>query len=401
LHQQTVHPNNSKPGAGTMKDEDDHFHMKLERIFMKIATAFKVHFDELQERHIQLREGLNACSFTGVDLENMLSVELEKYEPWRFALMDKLGQITADFNREEKKNHIQYIRQTTYHQIVQEAPFYWRIINKPNGYAGDAFMMDFIYQNRFEGKTPFGKLLHKNALASMACQAVRNRKVFLKEQILKAGCGKVLSLAAGSAQEIREILNGPAGEKFFFHALDHDMDALVSFQDLAKKERFDYFLANAFQITSQKYNLAKPRLMMSQYCSPRRDFRGWRRLIVPMKYHLDSLKIEDYDLIYSAGLYDYIKTFLVNPNRGTIALTRNLFVDLLKPGGTLIIGNFSQHNPRDVRFAMEYIYDWNLIYRNKDDVFEFARDVPKQQIQDMVLLEEPLRINYFLKIIKK
>ena len=31
-----------------------------------------------------------------------------------------------------------------------------------------------------------------------------------------------------------------------------------------------------------------------------------------LKYKLDSLKIEDYDLIYSAGLYDYVKTFMLN-----------------------------------------------------------------------------------------
>lgn len=368
---------------------------------MKIATAFKDRFDELQERHVLLREKLNACSFTGDELEVELSAELEKYEPWRYALMDQLGQITEEFNRDDKRIHKEYIRQTTYYKIVQEAPFYWRIINKPNGYAGDAFMMDFIYRNQFEGKTPFGKLLHKSALASKACQAVRNRKTFLKKQILEIGSGKVLSLAAGSAQEIREILSGATGEKYCFHALDHDMDALMSFQDQPKHGRFEYFLANAFQITSKKYNLAKPRLALKQYCSPRRDFRGWRRLFIHIKYKLDSLKVEDYDLIYSAGLYDYIKTFLVNPTRGSIALTRNLFVDLLKPGGTLIVGNFSQHNPRDVRFAMEYIYDWNLIYRNKEDVFDFVRDVPKQQIQDMALLEEPLGINYFLKVTKK
>jgi hypothetical protein len=120
-----------------------------------------------------------------------------------------------------------------------------------------------------------------------------------------------------------------------------------------------------------------------------------------MKYKLDSLKIEDYDLIYSAGLYDYVKTFMLNASRGTIALTRNLFVDLLKPGGMLIVGNFSHNNPRDVRFAMEYIYDWNLIYRSKDEVFDFVRDIPKKQIQEMELLEEPLGINYFLKVVKK
>jgi extracellular factor (EF) 3-hydroxypalmitic acid methyl ester biosynthesis protein len=367
---------------------------------MKIAKAFKDLFDELEQEHIALRERLNASAFTGEELEGMLADELKEFEPWRHTLMDELGQITSEFKLDEKKIHKQYIRQTTYHQIVQEAPFYWRIINKPNGYAGDAFMMNFIYKNRFDGITPFGKFLHKHAVETKACQAVRNRKIFLKDEILKIGSGNVLSLAAGSAEEIRDILSGPSRDKFYFHALDHDMDTLLSFQDLSKKGHFEYFLANAFQITSNKYNLAKPRPMMHRFCSPRRDFRGWRNLFANLKYELNSLRMENYDLIYSAGLYDYIKTFLLNPTRGTIALTRNLFVDILKPGGTLIVGNFNHKNPRDLRFVMEYIYDWNVIYRTKDEIFDFVRDVPKQLIQEIEVLEEPLGINSFLKIKK-
>ena len=54
-----------------------------------------------------------------------------------------------------------------------------RIINKPNGYAGDAQMMTFIYRNQFEGKTPFGMFLHKHAVSTKACQAVRNRKLLM------------------------------------------------------------------------------------------------------------------------------------------------------------------------------------------------------------------------------
>lgn len=368
---------------------------------MNLSAAFKELFDELQEGHIRLRDRLNASAARGEALEHMLSAELETYEPWRHLLMDRLGQIASDFSPAEKKCHKDHIRQSTYYRIIQESPFYWRIINKPNGYAGDAFMMDFIYKNRYEGDTPFGQLLHKSAVSSLASRAVRNRKSFLMEEILKAGSGKVLSLAAGSAEEIREILEGPHGDKYHFHALDHDMDALMSFQNVPKRGHFEYFLANAFQITSNKYTLAQPRPLMEPYCYPRRDFRGWRRLFIHMKYKLDCLKMQDYDLIYTAGLYDYVKTFLLNPSRGTIALTRNLFVDLLKPGGMLIVGNFNENNPRDLRFAMEYIYDWNLIYRSRDEMIHFVRDIPKDQIQDMDVLEEPTGINSFLKVTKK
>ncbi len=366
---------------------------------MKPDKNFKELFSHLEAGHISLREELNSNFSSGKELENFLFSRLKGFEEWRYSLMDQLGLITSDYDEEQKNFHKKFISQTQYYQIIQEAPFYWRIINKPNGYAGDAFMMNFIYRNRFEGETPFGKLLHKHALETKACKAVRNRKFFLKEQILKTPGGKILSLAAGPAEEIKEVLEGTAGGKYHFHALDHDMDALISFNG-SHNGNFEYFLANAFQITAKNYTTAKPRPSMKLFCSPSKDFKGLRRLLIPVKYELGCLVKEDYDLIYSAGLYDYFKTFLLDPTKGTIALTKNLF-ELLKSGGTLIIGNFSGNNPRDLRFVMEYIYDWNLIYRNKEEMFHFARSIPEDQIEEMDILEEPLGINYFLKIVKK
>jgi hypothetical protein len=49
---------------------------------------------------------------------------------------------------------------------------------------------------------------------------------------------------------------------------------------------------------------------------------------------------------------------------------------------------------------MEYVYDWQLIYRSKEDMFDFARAIPENKIKEMEILEEPLGINYFLKIVK-
>ena len=73
---------------------------------------------------------------------------------------------------------------------------------------------------------------------------------------------------------------------------------------------------------------------------------------------------------------------------------------LLQPGGTLIVGNFNKNNPRDLRFIMEYVYDWHLIYRSKEDMFDFARTIPEKNIKEMEILKEALGINYFLKIVK-
>ena len=366
---------------------------------MNIEPVFKKYFEELEAGHIQLRNRLNAFPERDGDLEGKLDREREKFELWRFQLTDKLAEIAAFFKRDKREEHRQYIRNSSYYQIVQEAPFYWRIMNKPNGFAGDAHMMNYIYQNRYEGETPFGRFLHKHALTTKASQSVRNRKFVLREEILKLGGGKVMSLAAGPAEEIKEVLNSPQGGNYQFLALDHDMGALEAFHDPKHNSHFNYALANAFQIISKNYIIAKPRMTFRRFCFPRKDFQGWRRLISSLKYELNYLKKDEYDLIYSAGLYDYIKTYLFDHSKGTIALTKNLF-DLLKPGGALIVGNFNHNNPRDLRFLMEYVCDWNLIYRSKEDMFDFTRSIPENMIKEMEIKDEFFGINYFLKIVK-
>jgi len=206
-------------------------------------------------------------------------------------------------------------------------------------------------------------------------------------------------LAAGPAQEIKEVLNGFSDNHFQFFALDHDMETLRKFRLSNHDNRFSYALANAFGIISGDYRIAIPKDYMIRYCFPRKDFKGFRKLLAPLKYELSFLQHEEFDFIYSAGLFDYIKTYPLDDSKGTVALTKNLF-DLLRPGGTLIVGNFNHNNPRDLRFVMEYIYDWQLIYRDKHEVFDFTRAIPKEDIQDIQLLEEPTGINYFLKIEK-
>lgn len=367
---------------------------------VEINEEFKEIFYELEKGHIKIREKLNSLTQKGNALEEILMQEHDSYDSWRFNLMDLLGAISFHFSQEQKKAHQNFIRTSTYYEIVQEAPFYWRIMNKPNGYAGDAHMMKFIYDNRFEGTTPFGMFLHKHAVSTKACQSVRNRKEYLKEKILEKKGGKILSLAAGPAQEIKEALEVSNGNDFEFLALDHDMDTLEKFNILTMNGHFKYALANAFQIISGNYLTAKPRRFMLKYCHPRKDFTGMNRLLSTIKYELNILQKEDFTLVYSAGLNDYIQTFLLDETKGTISLTKNLF-DLVMPGGSLIIGNFNHNNPRDLRFVMEYIYDWQLIYRERHDMLECARAIPEKKIEDMKIIEEPLGINYFLKIDKK
>ena len=362
-----------------------------------IHKEFESLFQELEKKHLDIRKRLNAITIEGEALEEHLKRELTDFETWRFPIMDRLGEITQNSNALEKKKHQEYVRKSRYFEIIQEAPFYWRIINKPNGYSGDAEMMSYIYRDSFEGDTPFGKFLHKHAVSTEACQSVRNRKEYLTNQIFRK-TGKILSLAAGPSKEITEVINSTNNGRHFL-ALDHDLETLIKYRPHEKSDQFTYALANAFQLISGNHFVARPRKIFERYCSPRTDFTGLKKLFSFVKYEMIELRQQRFDMIYSAGLYDYIKTFPLDDSKGTVGLTKCLF-DLLNHDGLLILGNFNKNNPRDLVFVMEYVYDWQLIYRDRIDLIEFARSIDQKEIKNIEIIEEPLGINYFLKIEK-
>ena len=354
-------------------------------------------FGEVENKHLEVRKRLNALTISDEFLEEILLNEITSFEDWRYPIMDRLGEITIEFDSVKKAEHQEYIKKSEYYRVVQEAPFYWRIINKPNGYAGDAEMMSYIYRNSFEGDTPFGKFLHKHAVSTKACQAVRNRKDYLTERILERE-GKILSLAAGPSKEIKEVMStGRNGRQFL--ALDHDLETLKKYRSADSSSSFTYALANAFQIISGNYLAARPRVVWEKFCSPRTDFTGLHKIFSYLKYEMIELKHFKFDMIYSAGLFDYIKTFHLDDSKGTVGLTKNLF-DLLNDNGVLIVGNFTKNNPRDLVFVMEYVYDWQLNYRDQVDLMEFTRAIDADEIKNVEIIEEPLGINYFLKIEK-
>jgi hypothetical protein len=184
-----------------------------------------------------------------------------------------------------------------------------------------------------------------------------------------------------------------------FHAFDHDIKTIRNVTRQCTDPRLSYVLGNAFHLIKGRYDVAVPRKILLSFCDPRKDFKGIRKVLSPVDYTRMRLQKNDYALVYSAGLYDYIKTFPEDPTKGTIALTKNLF-ELVRPGGALVIGNFNPQNPLHEKFYMEFVVDWQLIYRTKEEMFAFARSIPEREIKSMEVLEEPLGINYFLRIEK-
>lgn len=350
-------------------------------------------FDEFKDWHFELKASLDKLKLSGNDEVKYLDEILPEERAYYFTKINQLGKLTEGFEGKTKKQFFRHISETGLHKLLKGAPYFHHSIFKPRGYAGDAEMMSLVYRNQYEGVDSFSKLLHKIGTDCDACVAIRNRKDLLFNAFSEFQGGKVLSLAAGPAQEIYEYKKN---DKEFL-ALDHDIETL---KNANKRSRnLKYGIANAFHIIKGKKNYLIPRKNKLESCNPKSDTKGIRRLTLPFKYSMGMLENNEFDLIYSAGLYDYIKTF-DDPKKGTIALTKQLF-DSLKPNGRLLIGNISPKLSIGVKWAMEYLCDWYLIHRTEKEVLDFAQSIPQEEIESIDVISEETGVNWFLDIRKK
>jgi extracellular factor (EF) 3-hydroxypalmitic acid methyl ester biosynthesis protein len=95
-----------------------------------------------------------------------------------------------------------------------------------------------------------------------------------------------------------------------------------------------------------------------------------------------------YDLIWSAGLFDYFR------DRHFVYMIGKYF-KYLAEGGEFIIGNFSSSNP--TRRLMEVLSAWYLNHRSKYDLMRMALEAEAKEDDVEVDMEE-LGVNLFLRI---
>ena len=227
---------------------------------------------------------------------------------------------------------------------------------KPYGYPGDFTLIDKIYSFDIN-QDPYYKNWDLFFQNQPGASAVRNRKDFFIEYCrnlaLRKENSKVLILGSGPASDVYEFLTRfPGGNNMTIDLIDFDQSA-IDFS-MEKNKKFDG------QISYNKINA--------------------------LRYN--SYKL--YDMIWSAGLFDYFKdkhfTFLIRK-----------YINCLAEDGEMVISNFSTKNP--TKRLMEVLSDWYLNLRTESDLFRIASEANINN--ELVSVEkEPLGINLFLKIKK-
>jgi len=354
--------------------------------------------NEFVSFHEKLKREVNKHSISIAQEQSFLNATIQKYQADYYRELDQLGEICINFSLQQRKAVFQQLSKAGLKEMLKNAPYFYHSIFKPRGYAGDAEMMALIYRNQYEGNNLFDKVMHKLGTECEAGTAIRNRRQLMLNELKNLEKGKVLSLAAGPAQEIYDSIE-TGDNQLEFTALDHDIVTIKNAQNKVQSPNLKYAICNAFDLINGNKKILFPRAQFLPYCDPKKDFWGKRKKFLPVKYEIEELKPASYDIIYSIGLFDYLRTY-PSANRGTTQLTKILF-DLLKPGGKLLIGNVSHAMPLGIIWTMNCICDWYLIHRSEQEVIDFANKIPFHQIKNLEVVTEPSGVNYFLKIEKE
>jgi extracellular factor (EF) 3-hydroxypalmitic acid methyl ester biosynthesis protein len=251
---------------------------------------------------------------------------------------------------------------------LKQSPFLRRALDKPLGYAGDYEMMNMLYRDPSEGETLLGRALNLCFTDEPAAQANKNRIEYLGAHIRDAvartpsGRTRIASLGCGPAREIETLLRSSPelGARLDIALIDQEERAI------AHCERT---LAPLAASTGARVHFIRDSL---------------RALLTR-----DSLaqKLGQRELIYSAGLFDYLDDRLFRRILGV------LYTGLAE-GGRLAIGNVAAHNPS--RWIMEYFAGWFLIHRSVEALLELGSELPATAQRRVEA--EPSGVNLFLHV---
>lgn len=222
------------------------------------------------------------------------------------------------------------LRRHPLYQVLLEDPYVNRAALKPRGYAGDAELIDYAYdQNPPAGICQRARALFDYSTGFQASEGVRQRRNYAEvmlDEALAAG-KRVCALASGHLREVDALGNRDLG---LITAVDQD----------------PLSLARVNEAHGGRIKLVEANVMRFLRASAQSG--------------------ERFDLIYTLGLTDYF-------DRRAMSLLHRLMHACLAPGGSLMVANFLPGH-----FAigwMDAVMDWQLIYRDEDEMAEHAAEI--------------------------
>ncbi|MBK1879586.1 class I SAM-dependent methyltransferase [Pelagicoccus mobilis] len=297
-------------------------------------------------------------------------------EPIVDELFKKFEILGSTVSEEANSIHRAYCRRQL-HPLVLCSPFVHRTYDKPLGYAGDFEMVNMILRNPVEGASIFAKVVNSAFLATAPAEAHRNRIKYLTKALsaetrrcAKAGHGtRIFNLGCGPAMEVREFLTN---------------------DDLCERANFALLDFNKETIDQTGSELSELKAKLRRSTPVRMIQRSVNQILREgAKIGNDGENEVLYDVVYCAGLFDYLSDRVC-------ARLLETFYNMVAPGGVVIATNVDSSNP--CKKVMEFVMEWHLIYRDEEGFLELApKDAPRDGVR---VLKDETGVNIFLEIRK-
>lgn len=235
------------------------------------------------------------------------------------------------------------------HDLLLESPLMRRALDKPRGYPGDFKVMEYIYNDRLAGDSPYARSLTLAVTSTGQCAAVRARKDWILRRIVGRLRGalepvRLLCVASGPAQEISELARGSSTWPSLLVdcvLIDKDPEALAAAR--AHIEAIDLSDRQSLRVQYVCEDVMKPQLDAIA--------RGGK-----------------FDLVFASGLFDYFSDRVAENRIRALA-------GCARAGGEVLIGNMAPHGSS--RWLMEAHLDWLLKYRTYEEIVALGdRAVP-------------------------
>lgn len=303
----------------------------------------------------------------------------EQFQKLAEPILKRLGELFAEFEyeasevpAEEVVNHKRFA-QHDLHPLMLSAPFVHRSFYKPLGYAGDYEMVNMMLRDPREGPTAYAQIVNTLYLSAGPAAAHRNRIEILVDRLHKNA-----SKAAeeGKTLSVLNVGCGPAIELQRFFRLD----------PLAERCRFELMDFNGETIEYTRNRLDSAMADGTRPMGVQLVHKSVHELLKQAVRRDTGELSGQYDFVYCAGLFDYLS------DRVCSRLLK-LFYRWVKPGGVVLATNVHPSNP--IRFAMEHLAEWYLIYRDEEQMETLVPEMEHKRIW-----EDETGVNIFLEMTK-
>jgi len=310
------------------------------RTYLKVSEEIREYLKTNPDEHDKFQNDLN-------QVVDSFSLELARFEKENIEENEKrVYKLKRFFIRRLRKYFIHG------HYITNS-------LEKPYGYAGDFKIIDDIYHNR-SPQTGYSKMWDNYFLRMGPSISTRNRRQDFKKIIIdfikkRDGAVRIMDLASGPCRELKELFDEYPNEmkKVKVDCYDFDDHAIAYAKNLmCGIEGVQFFKKNALRMAIKK-NIK------------------------------DDIPYE-YDFIFSTGLFDYLN------ERVATKLVTNL-KKVLRKDGVMCISNYGDKEKNPWAHLMEWVCEWDLIYRTEDEFKDLFVNAGFSQ-NNIEIQYEPLEI---------